>query len=102
MKMDENTYHLNLSPERKRTYLFRRQEDATNLLSALNTRDFPRIREIVHKVKGSARLFEYVELETRAKQIEDEAVDMNFPALERDIPEFATKVNALLSELPLH
>jgi len=102
MEMDNKTYHLALSPDRKRTYLSRRQEDATNLLTALNTKDVPRIREIVHKVKGSARLFEYVELETRAKQIEDEALKMDFPALERDIPEFASKVNTLLTELPLH
>ncbi len=88
-----------MSTERKRIYLARRVDDARELSSALESKSYSRIFEIGHRVKGSARLFDFVEFEILAAKLEEAAQKNDATTLFRLIAEFEGQVTKYSSEL---
>lgn len=101
MNSSEKPNDFILSPERKRFYLIRREDDSQDLKTALLENNYLRICDIGHRIKGSARLFGFLELEVLAKQLELAAAVENVEELTVLVHEFETRVLEFLSALPV-
>ncbi len=84
----EHHVSLNISPERRATYLTRRKEDLKALKIAFEKSDTETIRSIAHRIKGSARLFGFESLELLMLRTEQICATEATPNIQGEIDEF--------------
>lgn len=83
-----------ISDERRKVYLSRREKDLEDLYAALALNDYSSIGHLAHKMKGSARLFGFAHFEAWAESLETLAEEGNHERVQAAI----TRFDALLKE----
>lgn len=96
MNVVDKHYVLTLSIEKKRRYLVRREVDVQDLKSALSNHTYSKITEITHRIRGSARLFDFIELEALAIRLEKAAKASQHETIQALVSEFDTHVSELI------
>lgn len=96
METSDKHYQLKIPLEKKRIYLVRRVEDVKDLKEALSTHTYSRISEIGHRIKGSARLFDFIELEELAIRLERAASLSQLDQLSELVSEFDFRLTELM------
>lgn len=58
-------------------YLKNRETDIVNITLALKNNDFEKVKQITHKIRGSAGLYGLMELSNIAKEMEEKSLEKN-------------------------
>lgn len=88
-----------ISEERRKTYLSRREKDLEDLYAALKKKDYSSIGHLAHKMKGSARLFGFVHFEAWADSLETLADEGDHGRIESAILRFDELLKEEVSKL---
>ncbi len=95
MPDSQKPYSTGISPEKKQIYLGRRQADLVALRDFLAAENFDEIYTIAHKIKGNSRLFDFIELEPIALELETAAKSKN----QTTVSGVITRFEAILKSL---
>ena len=81
-----------VSPEKLRIYLERRRTDLQAFRDFLSTCKYAEIREIAHRIKGSAGMYGFDDLGEICARLESSALAADDPEVRREVEAFGARL----------